>query len=58
MATYLRKGVSLVWVADSADCSIKTHGSDGGRRLFRIGEKLDGGDVLPGFRVPVAEFFK
>ena len=29
-----------------------------GRAAVLVGEDLDGGDVLPGFRVPVAEFFK
>jgi hypothetical protein len=31
---------------------------DGGERVYNIGEDLEGGDALPGFRVPVAKFFE
>jgi Uma2 family endonuclease len=55
---YLAAGVPLVLVADTDDETISAYTADGRVRVYRVGEDLDGGDVLPGFRVPVAEFFK
>jgi Uma2 family endonuclease len=55
---YLAAGVPLVLVADTDDETISAHTPDGRVRVYRVGDDLDGGDVLPGFRVPVAEFFK
>ena len=58
LGVYRRAGVPLVWVANTVEETIAAHTPDGRVRLYRVGEDLDGGDVLPGFRVPVAEFFK
>jgi Uma2 family endonuclease len=55
---YLAADVPLVLVADTDDETISAHKPDGRVRVYRVGEDLDGGDVLPGFRVPVAEIFK
>lgn len=55
---YLAAGVPLVLVAGTDDETIAAHTQDGRVRIYRVGEDLDRGDVLPGFRVPVAEFFK
>jgi len=57
VAAYLRAGVPLVWVADTERETVAAHTLDGGVRVYRVGEALDGGEVLPGFRVPVAELF-
>jgi Uma2 family endonuclease len=54
---YLGAGIPLVWVADTRHETIKASFGDGRMRIYRVGEDLDGGDVLPGFHVPVAEFF-
>lgn len=54
---YLMSGVPLVWVADTDQETITAHDADGRTHVFRIGDILDGGDVLPGFSVPVAEIF-
>jgi hypothetical protein len=32
--------------------------ADGRREVLREGDVFDGGDVMPGFRLPVAEFFR
>jgi Uma2 family endonuclease len=58
LEVYLGAGVPLVLVADTDRETISAHTPDGRVRIYRIGEDLDGGYVLPGFRVPVAEFFK
>jgi Uma2 family endonuclease len=57
VAVYLAAGVRLVWVADTDRETVTAYTPDGRVRVFAVGEDLDGGDVLPGFRVPVAEFF-
>jgi Uma2 family endonuclease len=54
---YLGAGVRLVLVAYPDTKEIEAHRTDGSVRTYRVGEVLDGGDVLPGFRVPVAAFF-
>jgi Uma2 family endonuclease len=54
---YLAAGVPLVLVADTDDETIAAYTQDGKVRIYRVGEDLDGGEVLPGFRVPVAAFF-
>jgi Uma2 family endonuclease len=58
LAVYRRAGVPLVWDADPIDQTVTAYFRDGRVRVYHIGEELDGGDVLPGFRVPVAEFFR
>ncbi|MEA2525798.1 MAG: hypothetical protein QOF73_3025 [Thermomicrobiales bacterium] len=57
VAQYLKFGVPLVWVANPADKTIIAFYADGRVRVYRSGDDLDGGDVLPGFRVPVDHFF-
>jgi Uma2 family endonuclease len=58
LAIYLAAGVRLVWIADPRRKTIEAHTPGGRQRVYRVGEDLDGGDVLPGFRVPVAAFFE
>jgi Uma2 family endonuclease len=54
---YLAAGVPLVLVADTDDETVSANSADGQVRVYRVGDVLDGGGVLPGFRVPVAEIF-
>ncbi|MEA2530419.1 MAG: hypothetical protein QOG89_2063 [Thermomicrobiales bacterium] len=58
LAVYLAAGVPLVWIADTRDETITAYTLDGRVRVYVVGEDLDGGNVLPGFRVPVADIFK
>jgi Uma2 family endonuclease len=53
---YLLHGVRLVWVADpiAQTITVYTPGS-ADERVLRAGDMLDGGDVLPGFSVPIDE---
>jgi Uma2 family endonuclease len=53
---YLLHGVRLVWVvnAEARTITVYTPGS-ADERVLRPGDMLDGGDVLPGFAVSVAE---
>ena len=54
---YLLHGVRLVWVIDplGETVAVQAPGEEG--RLLAAGDVLDGGDVLPGFSVQVADIF-
>lgn len=54
---YVDAGTRLVWVADPAARAVSVYRPGGDRRVLAADEFLDGGDVLPGFRVRVAELF-
>ncbi len=56
-ADYLRSGSRLVWVLDPAAERVTIYRSRGDVRVVEIGDLLEGEDVLPGFRVDVAEIF-
>jgi Uma2 family endonuclease len=55
---YLRHGVALVWIADPRLQQVTVYTSDRGPRVFTIEDQLDGGSVLPEFRMAVAEIFE
>ncbi len=52
---YLRHGVRLVWVVDAREETITVFSPNHDDVTLRVGDSLDGGAVLPGFRVAVAE---
>ncbi len=54
---YFEAGVRLVWYADPRTRTVEVHTPDG--RSVRLGEgdTLDGGDVLPGFALPLRDWF-
>ena len=52
---YLAQGVRSVWVVDPRAMTITVFVPDGDERVLYPGDTLDGGDVLPGFSVPVAD---
>ncbi len=58
VADYLEGGVALLWVVDPVERSVAVHAPGQSVRVLGIGDELDGGDVLPGFRVAVAELFR
>ena len=57
LALYRRAGVALVWWVDPARRTVAVYLA--GRLAAELGEgdELDGGDVLPGFRLAVTEIF-
>ena len=57
VADYLRLGVRCVWVVDPRKRAVRIHTADGAERLVAEDGILDGGEVLPGFRCPVASLF-
>lgn len=54
---YLDAGVRAVWIVDPRRRIVTVHTPDGLARVLREGDELTGGDVLPGFAMPVAELF-
>lgn len=55
---FLNAGVPLVWVADPQARTIDVHRAGGSASRLRIGDSLDGENVLPGFRCEVAKLFE
>lgn len=54
---WLRFGTRIVWVVDPVNRTVAVWTSGDPPRLLGEADEIDGGDVLPGFRVAVAEFF-
>lgn len=55
---YLEGGVSLVWVVEPGRKLVTTYKPDRTSKILTVDDELDGGDVLPGFRMPVADVFR
>jgi Uma2 family endonuclease len=58
IARYLAAGSRLVWKADSVLRLVVVHRPGRVPQTLHIGDVLDGEDVLPGFRLPVALLFR
>jgi Uma2 family endonuclease len=54
---YFLAGVRLVWIVDPARRSADVYTSPDSPQVTLESQSLDGGDVLPGFRLPLAELF-
>ncbi len=54
---YLRHGTRLAWVVDTAARTVTVQTRGGLPRVLRGDDVLDGGDVLPGFRVVTSAVF-
>lgn len=55
---YLAVGTRLVWVVDPDTGSVTVYRSRDDVRVRTKGDALDGGDVLPGFRLEVTDLFE
>lgn len=54
---YLENGVSIVWSVDLPRRQVTVSTPDGGVVILGEADTLAGGDVLPGFTLPVAALF-
>jgi Uma2 family endonuclease len=54
---YLKAGVRQVWVIFPATCKVFVYDSPTSVRILQLGDDLDGGTLLPGFRLPLAVLF-
>ena len=57
LTDYFAAGVKAVWLVYPKSREVVLYTSPSNSVTLRGGELLDGGDVLPGFTVPVAEIF-
>jgi Uma2 family endonuclease len=54
---WLAAGCLAVWVADPAKRTICVYPKDGQAVTLGTADEVSGGDILPGFRLPVGEIF-
>jgi Uma2 family endonuclease len=54
---WLGAGSAAVWVVDPKAQTVIVYGGDHKATLLSAADTIPGGDVLPGFSTPVAEFF-
>jgi len=54
--TYLQNGTRMVWVFEPETETVTVHTPDG-QYTLDIDGTLDGGDVLPGFKLPLKKIF-
>ncbi|MSU49935.1 MAG: Uma2 family endonuclease [Opitutus sp.] len=57
LVEYFDSGAQLAWVIDPEAKSAQVYRGAEAGRLLRVTDALDGEDVLPGFRLPLAELF-
>ena len=59
LGEYAAAGVKLVWYVDpeAKTVTVYPRGRERGKRVLGAGDALDGGKVLPGFALPVADIF-
>jgi Uma2 family endonuclease len=55
---YFRAGVRRVWVIYPVEGEVYAYESPTVIRVLQRGDELDGEDVLPGFRLPLATLFE
>jgi Uma2 family endonuclease len=56
-AEYFGAGVQVVWEIDPAPRTVRVFTADGSVKMLDASQTLEGGDVLPGFSLVLAELF-
>lgn len=54
---YLTGGVPLVWIVDPANQKVTVYRSLQDSKILSSAQELDDGEVIPGFRINIAEIF-
>jgi Uma2 family endonuclease len=54
---YFDAGVSVVWVVYPEQKNIYIYASPTKIQVLQLGDELDGGDLLPGFKLPLSALF-
>jgi Uma2 family endonuclease len=57
ISQFLKWGVPLVWLVDPEEQTVTIYRPDRPLEVLESIQELTGGDILPDFRCPVAEFF-
>jgi len=55
---YFKAGVARVWVVYPEQAEVYIYSTPQQVQVVGVGQELDGGDLLPGFRLPVAVLFE
>jgi Uma2 family endonuclease len=55
---YFAAGARLAWVLDPKSRTVRVHISPTEFRTLQEEDTLDGGEVLPGFQLPIREWFE
>ncbi len=55
---WLAAGTKEVWVINPGQRTVTVYRPDNTATRLKSGDHLDGGDVIPGFQIPVAEIFQ
>jgi Uma2 family endonuclease len=55
---YFRAGVTRVWVVYPRQQEVYVYESPAKIQVLQLGQDLDGGDLIPGFRLPLAALFE
>jgi Uma2 family endonuclease len=54
---YLAGGVRMIWIVEPATKTVTVYRSHQDVKVFTADQELEGGDVIPGFRIKVVEIF-
>lgn len=54
---WLEAGTALVWLVSPGDRTVTVFTPEGSPQVLTVQDMLDGGDLLPGFSLPVREIF-
>ena len=57
-ATWLTAGTRLVLIVDPGEHTVTVYSAPAGIRTLTVQDTLDGGDVVPGWTLPVRELFR
>jgi len=55
---YLKNGAKIVWLVFPDRQQIEVHTNDAAVRTLGINDELDGGDILPGFKLALRDIFR
>ncbi|MER3438302.1 MAG: hypothetical protein C4346_12355 [Chloroflexota bacterium] len=58
ISIYLANGVRAVWLVRPGPRTVTIFRPDGPEVILTGDQELDGGDILPGFRLPIARLFR
>jgi Uma2 family endonuclease len=58
MHEYFRAGARAVWIIYPDQKEVYVYASPAQIQVLQVGQELDGGDLIPGFRLPVATLFE
>lgn len=54
---WLESGTSLLWLVNAATQTVTVYVPDGDLQVLTVEDTLDGGEILPGFSLPVRDIF-